>query len=81
MIVFAVGALNEFLGTNILIPMRKSLAFVLMMVGCIVLSVIFHIYFVNEYGVLGGGYAIFCQEASLLLLQIAFFLFYQFFGL
>lgn len=78
-IVFAVGALNEFLGTNILIPMRKSVAFVLMMIGCIVLSVFFHMYFVNEYGILGGGYAIFCQEASLLLLQIVFFLLYQLF--
>ncbi len=79
-IVFVVGALNEFLGTNILIPMRKSVAFVVMIIACIFLSVIFHVYFVNAYGILGGGYATFFQEVSLLLLQIAFFLFYQFFG-
>lgn len=78
-IVFSIVALNEFLGTNILIPMRKNVAFVSMMIGCIFLSVIFHIYFVNTFGILGGGYAIFGQETCLLLLQIAFFLFYQFF--
>ena len=77
-IIFPIIAINEFLGTNILIPMRKSAIFVVMMLMCIVLSVIFHFYFVNTFGILGGSYAIFAQETSLLVLQIAFLLFYKF---
>ncbi|MDR2402339.1 MAG: oligosaccharide flippase family protein [Cytophagales bacterium] len=78
-IIFPVIAVNEFLGTNILIPMRKSAIFVVMMLICIGLSIIFHFYFVSTFGIFGGAYAIFAQEVSLLVLQIAFLLFYSFF--
>lgn len=77
-IIFPIIAVNEFLGTNVLIPMRKNAVFVGMMLMCIILSIIFHFYFVNVFGLLGCAYATFAQELSLLIFQIAFLLFCKF---